>query len=251
MKPTSSLTTSTQQQHQTVSIPPPLEAQLKSHLPATDVSFSSYLPRKKLDKSKSTSSPEEHLGSAPDDSELSIFNAQRCFGEGNQHDKVPGSSKRISPLEFRNLNLYKPSGFPRFSSASSIDGYGPGYRTRSLASEASQNSQTGLLSSNARGVNSGARICGKEWSRIIPRWLLLPPKCLCAGKKSVQVKERTVDNHRVSAPREAASPKMTVEVRSSKVNMIPDSQEGFQNTEIEREQDTLSTIQVSSQFHVP
>lgn len=232
MKPTSTLTTSTQQQQQqqqTVSVPS-LEPQVKTHLTATEVSFSSYLTPKK--PNKSASSPQEHLGSATDDSELSIFDAQKYFSEGSQNDQVPGSSKRVSPIkEFNNLNLCDFLSFPRFSSASPVDRYGPSNRTCSLASsEASWNSQTGLLTSNTRGADLGVQTDGKGGSRFIPKWLLFQPKCPCSGKKSVRVKEQTADNHRVSAVKEAVSPKMLVEVRRSEVNVIPDSQEGFLNT---------------------
>ncbi|OWM78858.1 protein PHYTOCHROME KINASE SUBSTRATE 4-like [Punica granatum] len=232
MKPANAFTTSTQQQHhhQIVSVPS-LEHQVKPHLAATDVPFSTYLIPNEPEKR--TSSPREYPGSAAaDDSELSIFDARKYFNEGGQQDQILSSSNRVSPLkEFNNLNLYDAPSFPRFSSASSVDGYGPGYRTRSLASsEASWNSQTGLLSSNARGANSGPQTGGKRGSRIIPRWLLFRPKCPCSGKKSVRVKERTADNHGITAPKEAANPTMPVEVRAVKVNIIPDSHERFLNS---------------------
>lgn len=228
MKPANTLTNSTeQQQHHQTAYVPSVEPQAKTHLSATDVSFSSYLTPIKPDKRNS--SPHDHPGSTADYSEMSIFNAQKYFNEGSQHDEVLSSSKRISPLkEINNLNLADSSSLQRFSPASSTVGYGPGYRTRSLtSSEASWNSQSGLL--NARGANSGTQTDGKRGSRVIPRWLLFRPKCPCFGKKSVQVKARPADNHRVSTPKEAIKPKLPVEIRGVKVNVIHDSQERYVN----------------------
>ncbi|KAK4766460.1 hypothetical protein SAY87_008102 [Trapa incisa] len=226
MKSASTLTVSTDQlQPHQASSAPSVEPQVEAHLMANDVSFSSYL--KPIEPDKRTS--EEHPGSTADDSELSVFEAHKYFNEGSQHDQALGSSKRVSPLkETNHLNSADSSSLQRFSSASSVGGYGPGYRTRSLtSSEASWNSQSGLLPNNARRANSGTQRDGKRGYRVIPRWLLFRPKCPCSGKKSVQVKGRPADNHGASPLRQAIKPNMPAEVRGVKVNVIPDSQERY------------------------
>ncbi|XWS58940.1 hypothetical protein CRYUN_Cryun08bG0077400 [Craigia yunnanensis] len=96
--------------------------------------------------------------SADEDTEISIFDAQRYFNESNIDARV---CKRVSPFIMPNFDHISSvprsdiSALARFSSASSgADGYGYGrtYRVRSfhatptVSSEASWNSQTGLLS---------------------------------------------------------------------------------------------------------
>ncbi|CAK7337872.1 unnamed protein product [Dovyalis caffra] len=152
-----------------------------------DASFSSYL------------SPTPEQVNQVDDSEISIFDAQKYFNESGGDPKL---SKRVSPV---NANLeriserYDFSSVPRFSSASSsVDGYGRNYRARSFhatptaSSEASWNSQIGLLSNPPGAIpvlmrnpprnDDKKKGCGTKW--------LLGRKCPCSGKKSVQVEEK-------------------------------------------------------------
>ncbi|XVF56386.1 hypothetical protein PTKIN_Ptkin06aG0116300 [Pterospermum kingtungense] len=136
--------------------------------------------------------------SADEDTEISIFDAQRYFSESNSDARV---CKRVSPLDHI-------SSEPRYSSASSATGHGYGYgrnyRVRSfhatptVSSEASWNSQTGLLSNppgaiavsmtmkNPTTIDDKRKGFGSSknkwhWGR----------RCPCSGKKSVQVEPKT------------------------------------------------------------
>uniref|UniRef100_A0A6M2E8Q2 Phytochrome kinase substrate 1 n=1 Tax=Populus davidiana TaxID=266767 RepID=A0A6M2E8Q2_9ROSI len=155
-----------------------------------DASFSSYLR------------PTPEQINQVDDSEICIFDAQSYyFNESGSCD--PKLNKRVSPV---NANLervserYDFSSVPRFSSASSsvVDGYGRNYRARSFhatptaSSEASWNSQTGLLSNPpgaiAVSMRNPPRNDDKKKGRGT-KWLL-GRKCPCSGKKSVQIEEK-------------------------------------------------------------
>ncbi|KAF5750349.1 hypothetical protein HS088_TW03G00685 [Tripterygium wilfordii] len=144
-----------------------------------DASFSSYLQT-------------EEPNQAVDDSEISIFDAQEYFNENNVNDPKP--TKKVSPIN--GVNLKRSPEVPRLSSApSSVDGY-RNYRVRSFnatptaSSEASWNSQTGLLSNppgaiavSIRNPPSTDKKTGSSAKWIFRR------KCPCSGKKSVQVEE--------------------------------------------------------------
>ncbi|GMI78867.1 phytochrome kinase substrate 4 [Hibiscus trionum] len=141
--------------------------------------------------------------SADEDAEISIFDAQRYFNESNGDARV---CARISPIssELR-CDITASALAGRFSSASSAaDGYsyGRSYRARSFhatptaSSEASWNSQTGLLS-NPPGtiavsmtmktpttIEHRRKGCGKM------KWLW-GRRCPCSGEKSVQVEPKT------------------------------------------------------------
>ncbi|KAJ8759246.1 hypothetical protein K2173_006766 [Erythroxylum novogranatense] len=157
-----------------------------------DASFSAYLK------------PDE-LNNQADDSEISIFDAQKYFNEsGSAGD--PRSIKRVSPVHVHRVNLGRISescdysSVPRFSSASSsVDGYGRNYRARSFhatptsSSEASWNSQTGLLSNPPGAIavsmrNPSPGDHGKK--RMSATKWLLRTRCPCSGKKSVQVEDK-------------------------------------------------------------
>ncbi|XP_022719847.1 protein PHYTOCHROME KINASE SUBSTRATE 4-like [Durio zibethinus] len=146
--------------------------------------------------------------SADEDTEISIFDAQRYFNESNSDARV---CKRVSPLNMPNLDRISPepgcdiSGLARFSSASSAaDGYGYGrtYRARSFhatptaSSEASWNSQTGLLSNPPGAIavsmtmkNPTSDDKRKASGKIKWFW---GRRCPCLGKKSVQVEPKTL-----------------------------------------------------------
>lgn len=148
-------------------------------------------------------------------SELSIFDAHKYFNElaNNDTQKVTicssNSNSRVSPMENERVIIPETA---RYSSASSsVDGYGGirNYRARSFhaatptaSSEASWNSQQGLLShpqgaisvsvrnptnsiSNSNNNNNNHRRTSLSKSN----WLLRR-KCPCSGKKSVQVEEK-------------------------------------------------------------
>ncbi|XP_050234633.1 protein PHYTOCHROME KINASE SUBSTRATE 4 [Mercurialis annua] len=163
--------------------PPFISFPQKTMATVRDASFSSYVKPQKHD-------------SPVDDTEISIFDAQKYFNESNGGGSDPRVSKRVSPVNVVNLES-----IPRFSSASSsVDGYGRNYRARSFhatptaSSEASWNSQTGLLSHPPGAIavsmrNPGGGGSADEKKKGSSKWRL-GRKCPCAGKKSVQVEEK-------------------------------------------------------------
>ncbi|KAJ0243945.1 Protein PHYTOCHROME KINASE SUBSTRATE 4 [Hirschfeldia incana] len=122
-----------------------------------DVSFSSYL---KPDNN------EQHQQKEQEENEISIFEARRYFSESGSN-------------QTRNL-----SG-PRFSSASSakVSSFSVGH---TASSEASWNSQTGLLRNSNRQKSDHD---GRGSSKKGPRWFFRRRTCPCSSSKSVQVQE--------------------------------------------------------------
>lgn len=165
----------------------PCNISLIPNKPTTpDVSFSAYLR------------PADHQ---VDDSEISIFDAQKYFNETT--DMAKAVSRRVSPV-----NVVNPipdrycdvvSGLPRFSSASSADCYSRNiYRARSFhatptaSSEASWNSQTGLLTNPpgamAVSIRNPASANDEKKKGSGVKWFFRR-KCPCSGRKSVQVEQ--------------------------------------------------------------
>lgn len=154
-----------------------------------DVSFSSYL------KSKDPSQkPQENYmgcGGGVDDTEISIFDAQKYFSENSDTVKKQDMTMSV----------------PRLSSVSSADGYGRNFRTRSFhatptaSSEASWNSQTGLLANPPGSVGISLRNLddSKKRSSVARKWIF-GRKCCCTGKKSVEVKEATTSDSEHGGP---------------------------------------------------
>ncbi|KAF3618895.1 putative protein gar2-like [Capsicum annuum] len=142
-----------------------------------DASFSTYIK------------PEEHT--PPEDSEINVFDAKKYFSETN--DSSPEvENKLVEPCELASAH--------RHSSVSSVDNnsYGRNFRANSFratptaSSEASWNSQTGLLANppgaisvSLRGINPNE----KKRTTFSTRTWLFCRKCPCSGKKSVQVEE--------------------------------------------------------------
>ncbi|KAI3437030.1 uncharacterized protein J3R85_005758 [Psidium guajava] len=169
---------------------------------AADFSFSSYLTLPSDDEEPKRTS-REHSQRPADDSELSIFDARKYFNETNDQE-FANSPRVVSPLK---ENLPDPSLLlPRLSSASSsiADGHGKNYRARSFhscatptaSSEASWNSHTGLLSNPPGAISVSLRdpvADSKRGTSNSARWLLFQRKCPCLGKKSVRVKERSME----------------------------------------------------------
>ncbi|PON55725.1 hypothetical protein TorRG33x02_298540 [Trema orientale] len=163
-----------------------------------------------------------------DSTEISIFDAQKYFNElnlleaqksGTNTAAVINGCIRVSPLD--NVVVIEP---PRLSSASSsIDSYSNSMyrnymRTRSFrsaatptaSSEASWNSQTGLLSvppgsmgvslrsplsSDDKKIRTTAAAAAATTSMTpfsAARWLSMRRKCPCSCKKSVQVNEKSL-----------------------------------------------------------
>ncbi|XP_068663391.1 protein PHYTOCHROME KINASE SUBSTRATE 4-like [Aristolochia californica] len=155
-----------------------------------DVSFSSYLR------------PEEHHKSfqgrvshqiAADDTEISIFDAKKYFNENPDQktlQKPPNLDKIVERCDYTTIH--------RLSSVSSVDGYGRNYRTGSFnatptaSSEASWNSQTGLLSKPPGSIAVSMKNLPLNDQRKSSSTTksLFRRKCPCSGKKSVNVEER-------------------------------------------------------------
>ena len=191
-----------------------------SNLRDGDASFSSYLIQEEPNNCQRHLTIGPSRCGTPDDSssELSVFDAHKYFNElsNNEFQKVVtiSSNSRVSPLV--NLNIEHNTERSeiteacRYSSASSsVDGYANirNYRTRSFhaatptaSSEASWNSQTGLLShppgaiaismrnpSNPTDPSKKTRVpfCKPIWP--------FRSKCPCSGKKSVEVKKKATE----------------------------------------------------------
>ncbi|XP_047946142.1 protein PHYTOCHROME KINASE SUBSTRATE 4 [Salvia hispanica] len=149
-----------------------------------DASFSSYLkPNDKKSQEKI------------EDTEISIFDAQRYFSE---HNTDPKQIMKKQPIPHDMLSV------PRLSSVSSTDGYpARNFRTRSFhatptaSSEASWNSQTGLLANPPGAVGVSLRNFhsndGNRRSSAARKWSF-GRKCCCTGKKSVDVKDATTSD---------------------------------------------------------
>lgn len=125
------------------------------------------------------------------DSELSIFDAERYFNEGRNADTARKTSESCDS-----------STNPRESSVSSADGYARNWRSRSFratptaSSEASWNSQSGLLSNppGSVAVNVRASFPLNEKRRSAPSSPSLAASrsffgrnCPCYGRKAVDV----------------------------------------------------------------
>ncbi|XP_019103906.2 protein PHYTOCHROME KINASE SUBSTRATE 4 [Beta vulgaris subsp. vulgaris] len=177
-----------------------------------DISFSSYLHQSQIHKNKYT--PQIGLNKTEDSDQISIFDAAKYFSDLPDDQKTHEHTKGI-----HNQLVSIP---PRLSSvSSSIDDNGSNYggrnssnyRARSFhatptaSSEASWNSQTGLLANppgsvgvsipKALSPNSSTSTTSNaapRWPRISTKWLIPRRKCPCSGKKSVQVEERIESN---------------------------------------------------------
>lgn len=135
--------------------------------------------------------------------ELSIFDAKKYF---NYEESNPATKQPRQHQHQHLINL--PPAPPRLSSCSSIESssYGGGIlrnnRARSsvatptASSEASWNSKTGLLSNPPGAIHVSINNCHKK-TKSPCKWLFgTTSKCLCSGKKSVQVE----DNYNKTPP---------------------------------------------------
>ncbi|KAK9671318.1 hypothetical protein RND81_12G021400 [Saponaria officinalis] len=178
-----------------------------------DVSFSSYLkPHNKNDNDIDNDSKNNNKIEEVD--QISIFDAAKYFSGIHDNNKQSEQCNNTKEVDM-------PPIAPRLSSVSSSietsSNYGGGrnshgsYRTRSFhatptaSSEASWNSQTGLLanppgsvgisivksfSNNSSNGSRGTNNNSVKWPRLSTKWLNKGRKCPCLGKKSVQVEER-------------------------------------------------------------
>ncbi|XP_075514589.1 protein PHYTOCHROME KINASE SUBSTRATE 4-like [Primulina tabacum] len=161
--------------------------------PFKEIFFPSYIQPK--DPKKVSQGNE--TGCNIDDSEISIFDAQKYFSENNEAEDIKKPPQQ-------QITAHNMLSVPRLSSVSSADGYGRNYRTRSFhttptaSSEASWNSQTGLLANppgsmavSLRNLPSDMR--SKKRNPAAKKWSFCR-KCCCSGKNSVKVKEATSDS---------------------------------------------------------
>lgn len=203
--------------------------------PLGNASFASYLIR--------PNHQDIHVNAGQaDDSEICIFEARKYFNETNSNintdskaiiiSSSSNNNNRVSPLNVtinNNNNNNNPelisehrissdvSALPRFSCSSSVDGYGRNYRARSFnatptaSSEASWNSQTGLLQNPPGAVAISMRNPAteekKRGGRTSSKWRLFGRKCPCSGKKSVQVEEKASSSSSVASVSVSAEPK--------------------------------------------
>lgn len=162
---------------------------------ARDISFSSYL--RPHHSETSFEPPPSRLTHrvviTADDAELSIFDAEEYFN-GNAEQKTPASQ----PPSMERIR--EKSDFWRPSSVSSVDGYGrnhkaaPFHATPTASSEASWNSQSGLLSNPPGSMAISMRHIHLSQAKKYPnsprRWFFRR-KCPCSGDKSVDVEEKS------------------------------------------------------------
>ncbi|XP_072997014.1 protein PHYTOCHROME KINASE SUBSTRATE 4-like [Typha latifolia] len=123
-----------------------------------------------------------------DDTELSIFEAESYFSD--KHESRDFSMRRTIVLHGMAAESCELSTSLRDPSISSTDGYGRCYPTGSFAtpissSEASWNSQSGLLSKPVRSlsIKDHARGTYSTGRRLLGR------NCPCSGEKSIDVEE--------------------------------------------------------------
>ncbi|KZV48787.1 hypothetical protein F511_17083 [Dorcoceras hygrometricum] len=173
----------------------------QNNSPFKDLSFSSYLKP----KDKQNPQDQNETNSTIDDTEISIFDAQKYFSETNESKNDPKKPKPIQQIKQKEVEGDQDSvSIHRQSSVnSSADGYGRTFRSRSYkttptaSSDASWNSQTGLLANPPGSVVVSLKNFETDGSRKRnssgKKWFLSPKSC-CIGKKSIQVKETNSEN---------------------------------------------------------
>ncbi|MCL7041507.1 hypothetical protein MKW94_016919 [Papaver nudicaule] len=168
-----------------------------------DASFSSYLRPK----------DQKQEGNVAD-SELNIFEAERYFNDIQDQKEL---NKNVSSTGENLRNDDTPVANPRLSSVSSVDGastnYGRNFRSGSFnatptaSSEASWNSQSGLLSNPPGSIAVSMRNLRLEEKKKMSRALsnssssssskwFFGRKCPCTGKKALQVEEDISEHNR-------------------------------------------------------
>ncbi|KAI3997586.1 hypothetical protein MKX01_029417 [Papaver californicum] len=175
-----------------------------------DASFSSYLRPK----------DQKHEGNVAD-SELNIFEAERYFNDiQDQNQNVSSTSTSLDRVcVYRNDNTTSSMANPRLSAVSSVDGastnYGRNFRSGSFhatptaSSEASWNSQTGLLSNPPGSIAVSMKNLRLDDKRKMSRALsnsssssskwFFGRKCPCTGSKSLQVQDQDISEHNKSS----------------------------------------------------
>ncbi|CAA0837364.1 Protein PHYTOCHROME KINASE SUBSTRATE 4 [Striga hermonthica] len=152
----------------------------------------------------SISLPPDAKPEANDEPEISIFEARKYFNDNKNKNNI-NNNIVVNSGDFIKIQQNRPSSV-------SSDGYGRKFRTSSFhatptaSSEASWNSQTGLLV-NPRGCtadsvknfasdggnnNHRRRNSGRKW--------IFRRKCCCTGEKSIRVKETTTAGYSGPGP---------------------------------------------------
>lgn len=159
-----------------------------------------------------------------DDSEINVFDAQKYFSESNDDSK----EINLSPSNLNHIAAEVPiDSVSRLSSVSSVDGYARNnFRVRSFhatptaSSEASWNSQTGLLTNPPGSIpvslrnpaadkkRSGSSSTGRKW--------FFCRKCPCSGKKSVEVEEGILSENKEMDMKSQSNSTVKVHVNSHK-----------------------------------
>ncbi|KAK8942694.1 Protein PHYTOCHROME KINASE SUBSTRATE 4 [Platanthera zijinensis] len=182
-----------------ISLPP------KPHL--RDPPISPYLePQRQTTTAVAGAGAGDGVSLSVHDSEISIFGAERYFKEGqDSNENSKKLTAALSPIAEKHDLGSTPR--PPESSVSSLDGRLRNSRNRSfhaaptVSSEASWNSQTGLLKnppgsfsvSVRSSFQSGEQKKGYSSSSSSPRRHLFPRSCPCIGGKSVKVEENHSD----------------------------------------------------------
>ncbi|EPS68770.1 hypothetical protein M569_06003 [Genlisea aurea] len=147
--------------------------------PNLDISFSSYI---------------RHKSGENDDLEISIFDAHKYFSDNNKELKPP------PPADRRNSSHDL---FPRISSVSSADNrHFPMRSTPTASSEASWNSQTGLLV-NPPGT-AGVSMRGFSDRKKQSIGWIFGRNCCCTGEKSVRIKRVTSNSDSAAESRSSS-----------------------------------------------
>ncbi|CBI31176.3 unnamed protein product, partial [Vitis vinifera] len=148
--------------------PSPYCSYLPKTAPLRDASFSAYLNPDDL-----TPAPKKDVPAIAEDSEISIFDAQKYFNESSEHQQR--ESKRVAPVGAEHCENYRARSF---------------HATPTASSEASWNSQTGLLCNPPGTIGVSVRSIGSEKKNVSGRKWFFGRKCPCSGKKAVEIQEK-------------------------------------------------------------
>ncbi|KAG0489544.1 hypothetical protein HPP92_006407 [Vanilla planifolia] len=137
-------------------------------------------------------------GRRTEDNEISIFDAERYFNEGNESQESASKLTTATHTAIAEKCTLSPAAGE--SSVSSREGFTQSYRNQSFhatptaSSEASWNSQTGLLRNPPGSVSFSVRSLSNGEQRRVQSSLkgrrLFGLGCPCSGKKSVNIEEK-------------------------------------------------------------
>ena len=189
--------------------------------PLRDVSFSAYLPPEDLNYAPKKESPAAAAAAMADDSEISIFDAEKYFNECSTDQHQHKESTRVAPVGPEQHCEPRPV---------TTEGYGRNYSSRSfhatptVSSEASWNSQTGLLRNppGSIGVNMRMRSISSEHGSVnmTGRKWFFRRKCPCSGKKDVEIKEKVSEQQPIPSPIIGGSKKVTDKLKTNNPQQV-------------------------------